>query len=308
MLRTGAESHGVLPKLALRIPEWACTPLSLTHYDVTLASGIALWALLLVPGYVQALVRRRSALEVYLPAYLVLSTVAGGPGGHERYVIPVVPLLLYYGYLSVKVDVAAAVAAWRGLRRARAPGALAPRLPALAAAAAGLLLFSFSVYSRAKTRRGLEKFDPSDLHRQERIVANWRRTADWIHAHLRPDVRIYPGSGGSWGRAAYFIRNPLIMPAVSDHKHWLLERLLSDRASYVLADAHPYSRDRLDHTLWQYRDRVFARVYQDHRLSVYRIDRRALQTLVKQLEAEGAFATSRAEVAAEVRRDRAWWR
>jgi hypothetical protein len=164
-----------------------------------------------------------------------------------------------------------------------------------------IVLLGQNVYTRAKARGGLEKFEDSELHRQERIEASWRRTAAWIDQHLPPGARVYPGSGGAWGRAIYFIPRKLILPWVSDFDQWLLKRLLDEGATHVLADTHPRSRERLDHTLWEYRGGVFEKLYQDHRLSLYAVHRGALERVVADLRAEGAYEMSRGQVAAEHR-------
>ncbi len=318
----GEEHKELLLKLRLRPREWTATPLNLRYTDMTwydedegeafgpaawlglsmvpadVLPGLLLLGLLLVPGYVQAVGRHRNALEIYLPTYFVLSTLAGGPGGHERYVIPVVPLLLTYGYLSVKLGE-------RGLRwwvnRRDEPGLVMRHLPHGFTLAVFILLFGQNIYTRAKARGGLEKFDDSNLARQERIAAAWRRMGVWIDEHLPAEARIYPGSGGAWGRGIYFIPRKLILPWLSDFDQWLLKRMLDEGATHVLKDPHPRSRERLAHTLWEHEDDLYTSLYSNNKLTLYALDRAELARVVAKLEAEGAFETSRGQVAAEHR-------
>ncbi len=278
-LLTGGHSHGTLFKLKLRLREWTATPLGHGYEDVALPAAIAAWALLLAPGYVRALVRHRGAPELYLPVFFVLSLVAGGPHGHERYAIPVVPLLLYYGYVSLRLWGRAIGGLFRS------PGA-ARVLPRALVAIVGLYALWFNLHCRFAYRKALTKFSPSRLDRETRIVAAWREAAGWAERSVPKDARIYASSGGTWGVACYFLPRYVIQPLVHEMGPYAMQAMHERGAGFAVVDTLPRSKDRFEPIIWKYPG-CFEQLGNNRKVQLYLVNRAALAETVKALKAAG---------------------
>ena len=178
-----------LPKLRMRATEWAATPLSMSHTDLSWPVAAGLLGLLVVPGLVRGFRRHRSCAEFYLCAYLLLGYVYGGPGGHERYVVPVVPLLLYYGCLSLRV-LRGGVARATGARRG------GPEESAwLLMGAAFLAVLGPAVYRRLKGRAGAWPLQSTERARVK--LAALGELDEWFAQWVPRDAVVFVADGGA---------------------------------------------------------------------------------------------------------------
>jgi hypothetical protein len=207
----------ILPHLRLRLEEWPAAALSVSHNRVAWSVGLGLLGVLVAPGLVRALRRDGSPAACYLAAYFLIMAVSGGETGRERYAVPIIPLLFYFGYLSVQV-----LGDWAGrlvlaCRRRFLPeprstqshrdgGRLARR--SVVAAILGLSILSHAIYRRATFGAGAERFAAERRADAAREVRDWRELGQWVQATFPPGAA---GAAAAGSRAIvhYFTERPV---------------------------------------------------------------------------------------------------
>ena len=175
---------GLVPRLAARVAanvrEYAVAVPETVLYSAYEWESRAVGAAILVvlaAGLALAVARRRSPLEYYLAAYaaVLLLYEPSNSGNLRRYVVPLVPLALYYFALGVE-------ALWELARRAAGRAAharpLARLLPALPLAL--LALANLADAAQASVlRREPEMFD----YDRYTDADGYRRMGEWVRAH-----------------------------------------------------------------------------------------------------------------------------
>lgn len=264
------------PKLKLRASEWAATPLGLRSETFPWPVGAALLATLLLPGLVRGFRRRRSCAEWYVCSYFAVMFIHGGMGGKERYVVPIVPVLFYYGYLSLE-----ALGAWAGARLSRPPGARAAgrRLPRLALAAVALALAGRGLYERHRERGGARAFSRGWQQANARAIRDWTEAAGWVEQYGPPGGTIYPGPGGVWATIHFFTGQRV----GKLHYRWrgmrILRSMVDWDAGLVLAQRHAATNEGVLAAMKAHPD-CFTHLHDNSTLMLYRIDKKRLRAIV----------------------------
>ena len=264
-------------RLQLRLSEWAATPLSWSYRETPWAAGLAILCVLLLPGFVIGLRRFRSAAEFYLGAYFILMVLVGGNTSHERYVVPVVPLLLYYGYLSVS-----ALSAWLSEKLGKGRGT-APRRGLLwavrhLALIAGVALLCFAVRERVKHRRGARSFSPRRREEARRRVLGWRRASVWADRYIPEDATVY----GPWSRICYFTERHSRNPAKVNDTRVELAYVLTCGARFALVEPYDVSRLFIKPLISRF-PQCFTPVCATKQVVLYRIERQRIQETLTRL-------------------------
>ncbi|MFP4058215.1 MAG: ArnT family glycosyltransferase [Candidatus Brocadiia bacterium] len=272
-------------RAALRLQEWLRTPLNMDDEKATRGLALVACAVLLVPGLAVGFGRWRSGAEFYLCAYFAVSTFAGGPTGGARYVVPVVPLLFYYGYESLRV-LGGAVGAAFGPRGRRV-------VPRVVLGVAVVMIASYGVYVRAKGKRGASKFEAERRERDRNRNTTWRAAAARVRREMAEvdAPLVYPGSGNTWAKLHYFADVPVAEVRFDHVGARALRAMAEQGADFVLDDVeNEHCRRRLGPLLRDY-PRCFRQVEEfregETRLVLYRIDRAELEAALRELEEAG---------------------
>ncbi len=272
-----------LERASKRLQEWARAPLSLDDDKVTLPVAAVLLGLLVVPGLAAGFRRPRSAAEFYVVAHFAISYVGGGPTGHERYVLPVVPLLFYYGYVSLRLWGRAIGGLFRS------PGA-ARVLPRALVATAAVLALVQGITIRARCKRGAAKLSPKRRERDRRRVAAWQRAGERVRRAVGDtDAVVYPGSGNTWAKLHYFSGCRLGEVWYTwDIGVRCLRQMRDQGAQFVFDDVtNAHCRRRLDPLLRDH-PQCFRRLdeYNDgeNHWVLYRLDREQLQKVLAAID------------------------
>jgi len=272
-----------LPKLAMRAKEWAATPFGLDPEDYPQAQGVALFALLLVPGLACAIRRYRGVPEFYLVAYFLVMYFHGGMGGKERYVVPVVPLLFYYGYLSVL-----AWGRWTARLLGRYGGAFRTgRLRWLPRAVliAGLVgITGAALYQRRRSRGGARCFHEDRIARAQRWNGRWEQMAEFVQRHLSPNGLIFPSPGGDNALIHYFTRHPVGRLRLRQRGISILRSMLDQNAELAVGVRHERTFAGLIAAIETYPE-CFEKIYAEHAFMAYRIHRSTLRETVARMQA-----------------------
>ncbi|MFP4057190.1 MAG: glycosyltransferase family 39 protein [Candidatus Brocadiia bacterium] len=265
-----------LYRLRLRLREWVTTPLGLEYHEMPWAVAAGAFALLVLPGLVDGLVRRRGCAEFYLAAFFVISTCFGGEGGHERYVVPIVPLLLYFGYESLGV-------LGRGLGAvfgARTEGVEAPRPGCLARAVMVLAVVGIlgsAVYTRVRYTRGAEALAPDERQGHAEEHRAFQAMADYIRQHVPEDAVLYGSSGGATSVYYYYLDRPIIRPTPGEMGLRALRRLRDSDVDYVVSEVLTMKgEDRIDSMLALCRQ-CLEHVHGESGCDLWRVNQRAVR-------------------------------
>ena len=264
-------------RLQFRLSEWAATPLSWSYRETPWAAGLAILCALLLPGLVISLKRFRSAAEFYLAAYFILMVLLGGNTSHERYVVPVVPLLLYYGYLSLS-----ALSAWLSEKLGKGrDSALGRRLLWAVrhlAVIAGVALLCFAVRERVKHNRGAKRFSPRRRLDARRRVLAWRRASAWADRYIPEDATVY----GPWSRTYYFTERHSRNPAKVNDTRLELAHVLTCGARFALVEPHDVSRLFIKPVISRF-PQCFTPVCAARKMVLYRIERERIRETLTRL-------------------------
>jgi len=271
--------HDFVCKLQLRLSEWAVTPLSWSYKEMHWAAGLAVLCVLVLPGVVAGLRRFRSGAEFYLCAYFAVMVLAGGRGGHERYVVPVVPLLVYYGYLSTSVLsrwLSERLGKWR-----RAAGGtrllwVARRLPVIA----GVAVLCFALVQRHEGHRGAKRFLPRERQKATRRLETWRQASTWAERYIPEDAKVY----GTWTLTHFFTgRRSRRFVKVDDERVQLIH-VLASGAAFVIVEDWGNSARFLKPVVECYIE-CFTPICVTRRMALYRIERHKIQERLRGLNA-----------------------
>ncbi|NQT51670.1 hypothetical protein HQ576_06460, partial [bacterium] len=274
------------PKLKLRTSEWTATPLGLRSEAFPWPVGAALLATLLLPGLVRGFRRHRSCTEWYLCSYYAVMFLHGGMGGKERYVIPIIPLLFYYGALSLM-----ALGGW--LAAQRAPHGASPRgarLGRVLLVVLTLALTARALYERHRQRGGARAFSEGWQHVNARDLREWKQAVQWVKELGPPDCTIYPGPGGIWA-TIHFLSEQRVGKL---HYRWrglhILKSMVQWDAAMVLMQRHGATYEGVLAAMQEHPD-CFERLRENSRAMLYRIHQPRLRQLVERLEAEPPTAS-----------------
>jgi hypothetical protein len=273
----------VTGRAALRLTEWLMTPLNMDDEKATAPLAVAAFAVLIVPGLFVGFGRYRSCMEFYLCAHFAVSALGGGPTGGPRYVLPVVPLLFYYG--GVSLDVLGSVIGSFFGRRGRTWGG---RL--LVGLCAGMIL-AYAVYVRAKADRGASKFERERRERDRVRVAVWRAAGERVRQAVAEAEGglVYPGSGNTWAKLHYFADVPVAEVRFQHVRERAMRAMLEQGADFVFDDVtNDHCRRRLDPLLGEHGE-CFEKLAEfrkgDNHLVLYRLDREKLRAALAEAEA-----------------------
>ena len=238
-----------------RLAEYTATPLSLKYDQVAGAVGVAAVGLLILPGLVRGLRRERSCIEFYLVAHLAVSALMGGGTGRERYVLPVVPLLYYYGYLSLQALSEWLIAEVELRRRHRgASVSVPPRWPRRVVVVAAVVVAAYGVAYRVRGRRGGRGFSAKRTREARREEAAWGELAKRVEDTVPARARLCAGSGGSWSIVHYFAERPTHAPIRDDvSPEELLKNIARWGTGLVVSDLRENTQRRLWPALERYR-------------------------------------------------------
>ncbi|MFP4058216.1 MAG: ArnT family glycosyltransferase [Candidatus Brocadiia bacterium] len=241
-----------LARVGVSLRDWAGTPLNVTFEQLTWVSALVLLGLFVLPGLVRGFARVRSCMEFYFCFHFLLVTFTGGPHGHERYVLPVVPILFYYGYVSLWLW--GQGAAWLLVAQRRPPDAPGGTSKLTCALLVGVfvVLAGFGVYHRAKCRKGSRRLEASWQKKDRRRAALWWELREWAEDYVPLEATIFPGSGGSWADIHFFTRRRVAAVTTSDWGPTLIERIVESDAEFLLEDDRSRSRERLGFVLARY--------------------------------------------------------
>jgi hypothetical protein len=282
--RSGAEE--VVEKVKLRLREFVAAPLSQSYRQVKWGVGLGVLALLVVPGLVANFRRHRGCAELYLAAYAVGITLFGGEGGHERYVVPVVPLLFYYVHESLAV-LGAGLGAWVDRRRGRADGRLRTLVPRVLTAVVLLAVFGHAVRSRVEHKRGASPFSAESRAEAIEFRQAWEETATWAEHDIPEGTHVYAGSGGSWSLVHFFTERPVKACLIDDPPAaHVLQSMADWGAEFLLLDGRKRSKARMAPVLGEGSAyaRLFHRLRSNDECRLYRIDRRRLAEIVARMK------------------------
>jgi len=275
------------PKLRNRASEWAATPLGMDSDDLPWSVGLALLAVFVAPGLVWGFRRHRSCAEFYVCTHFLIMFVHGGMGGKERYVLAVLPLLFYYGYLSVKLHgvwlVRVLGLAREGRERRRQQLARA----GMALCFLGLVLPA--LYNHKRGRGGSEAFSDSKQQMKLRRRAEWEEAAQAMEDHGVPkDAVVQAGPRGDWATLHFFCDRKVGKLHPRERGMQIVRRMVDCGATYALPHKHESTRLGIMVVIKTYRQ-CFERLHvtKDGRLRLYRVDAEGMKALYRKWEDSG---------------------
>ena len=273
------QTLGDLLELArLRLVESVSTHLSRSHNQVRWPVALVAVALLLAPGLVKGFRERRSAAEVYVCAYLALLLVAGGQGGYERYMVPLVPLLFYYGCLSV-----ALVCTWAARRLGRKDSESEARIVVLILA---LAVVSHGVVNRVRCKRGASAFRADERAEAVQERKAWEELARWVEDAVPADDPLYVGAGGTLPIVHFFTeRRTMACLGVEPNAPDVLRHLAGSGARFLVLDDRPWSVKRLGPVLEEF-PACFVLLHENEHCSLYGTHKDKLDAAVARLPGE----------------------
>jgi len=274
-------------RMGLRLKEWPATALSLRESQFVWQSGLALFAVFLIPGLVKGFRRHRNCAEFYIVSFFFVSALGGGESGLERYAIPIVPLIFYFGYLSLTV-VGHGIA--RGVARLGAPERIARRIPRIVLVTMTVFVLANATYNRVKRSRGASKFDAERQESARRELKRWEGLADAIADKVPADARIYPASGGLWD-LVHFLTERKLFNLTRHHRKRLplFKSMVEWGADYMIYDHRSRSRRRFETVLVDY-PQCFKLIYvaEDDTVKdmarLYQLDKEKVREVLAELE------------------------
>ncbi|HUS14711.1 MAG TPA: hypothetical protein VM536_06790 [Chloroflexia bacterium] len=199
--------------------------------ESTRRAGGMLLGLVALAGYARRLRRRIELPEVYLPGFLVI--LCSWPWTGDRFLLPVLPLILHYIAEAVSATVAFAG------RLVGRPGLAMPALAALA-----LLLVPLAAQDTQTLAQNL-RYRSGDRAASGLTAEDYQYLAvcDWLRDNTPPGSVILSRKSSITevygGRPSELI--PLIPP--DQYLAWLTDR----RVGYVLEDAFPWSSHTIEY-------------------------------------------------------------
>ncbi len=283
------------PKLRLRAQAWAAAPLGIEPELVSWPVGAALVAVFILPGVVSGFRRTRSAAEFFVATHFLVTFIHGGMGGKERYVIPVVPLIFYFAYQTLKLY-GAGIRRLVGPRRvaAMAPGGWLAWLQRAGMTLAFLAVLLPALYQRKRARGGAHAFAAGWRRKKAKSFRHWRSFARLIDEEGPPDATIYPGPGGTWAIVHYVSGHRV----AKLHYRWrgmrILESMVEWEADFVLAHKHHTTYEGLIAAMNEHPE-CFTVVNDEGLLRLYRIHKARLRAVVAAAAADPSQALPFAE-------------
>jgi hypothetical protein len=270
-------------KMALRLKEWPATVLSLREEQFVWPAGLALFAVFLIPGLVKGFVQHRSCSEFYLVCFFFVSAIFGGESGLERYATPVVPLIFYFGYLSLTV--VGRWVAWAVLAVGLHAKAAAKAPPVLLVVAI-LFVLCNATYNRVKGSRGASKFDAERQERAREELARWEDLASAIAEKVPAGAKIYPASGGL-SDIVHFLTERKLFDLARIHRQRLplFQSMVAWDADYMIYDHRGRSLKRFEAVLRDYPE-CFELLYatDEDMARLYRLDKERVEEVLKHLK------------------------
>jgi len=269
----------VVEKAALRLTEWTAAPLSMNCRRVSWPFGLLWLGLFLVPGLVKSIRQSRDLTAFYVCAYFVVMTVAGGSGGHERYVVPVIPLLFYFGYSS-----AAILGKWVGsalgkLRRGGRDAASARLWPRVVVVLLGLSVAGHGASRWAKAKNVAKGFTAKGRADAGSRLRMWQEVGRWVEAHAPRRATICTSSLGSWSYVHFFTERHVVALRPNMGAAEALNMMAQQGVGFVVVDARPQTEKRLLPVLRQHPE-CFTLICGGEQCSLYRVEKERLRDLV----------------------------
>jgi 4-amino-4-deoxy-L-arabinose transferase-like glycosyltransferase len=235
-------------------------------------------------GYIRSLLESRTTLEYYIPLYacILLLYEPSNVGNVQRYVVPVIPFLLYYFARGAKV-VALGIGAILARIRPPAPGPAS--LTAMRATRVALMLFYVlpivtltALNFRDTVRASVLESQPEmfDFYRFDSWT-EFKKMALWAKEHTPPESVImtrWVYFFHFWSRRTVVWYPPLDSREGGEH---MVSTLLEANADYIAVDSLTVDRVFLDKTLLPaLRERAgeLELVYQDGDNRLFRIRHR----------------------------------
>ena len=269
-------------KLGLRVREWPSTPLGLETEEFPTGLGLILLAAFVVPGLVWGFRRHGSVAEFYLCIFFVLVTIHGGSGGKERYAVPVVPLLFYFGYLSLLLYGSMAGRLLGLCREGRA--ASRRRLGRVVLAAIVIAWLGTALYRHKRGKGGAGAFKSSSSELKVRRLREWEAAIRWAEHFGPPDATLYPGPAGAWATLHFISGHPVGKLDPRYRGQRILKSMVTWDADLVLTNMEGRTRKGLLPVLQRYD--CFTLLYHSRRMRLYRIDKQRLRQLVAAAETD----------------------
>jgi len=252
-----------LGQLAQRLTAWVVTPLSLERNSLAWFVALPLFLTLSAPGVVRGLRQRRGVTDLYVCSFAVVLVVMAGKYSQERYIVFILPLLFYYGYLSLRV--------WTDR---------APALRAAAMALAVIAILGTAGYRLARRKSGTWKLSPSARATARRHLADWRQTEQWAAEHAPQDATLF----GHWAVVHFFTRRHAAPYPRQCGIEGHLQRMLDARASFVL---HSLAKDLRPGVgllnVLEAHPEAFEPLERNESCALYAIRREALPQLIQAL-------------------------
>ena len=271
-------------KMGLRLSEWPAAALSMRTDQFGWAVGLVVLSVLLVPGLIKGLCRYRSCAEIYLPAFFLVSAIGGGRSGLERYTIPAIPLILYFGYLSLTVLGTWAAAGVRGVARGPRGERAAAVAPRVVMAAVALAVLGSAVYNRVKCSRGASKFAQERQEKAAGRIRMWEELGRRV-AELPARARIYPSSGGAWGLIHFFTERRLFNLTTAHRGDLAVIRsMVGWDADYLIYDRKRWRSERRFASILAKYPQCFQELSANDEVALYEVDKEKLRQALAELE------------------------
>lgn len=272
-------------KLRLRLREYTAAPLSLSYKQVTNTVGVGVFLLLVLPGLVEGFRRYRSCAEFYLCGHYVVSAIMGGDTGHERYVVPVIPLLFYYGCLSLRALTGWLASELELRRRLRGEDdAMPARWPHRVVIWAMVAVLAYGLLYRVRGTRGGKVFSARGRAKAEQLDGMWRQVGQWAAEMIPAEANVCAGSGGSWCFVHYYTQRHVDAPLeTSPTVPQVVAQLVQWDSDFVVSDHREFTQVRLWPTLALHPE-CFERLAANDECALYRVDKAALRAVHAQPE------------------------
>jgi hypothetical protein len=279
-------------KMKMRLEEYTAAPLSLSHNQVAGTAAVLCFLLLVIPGLVEGFRRYRSCAEFYLCGHFVVSALMGGGTGRERYVVPVIPLLFYYGALSLRTITGWVATELEQRRRLRGhDGVMPSRWPHRVVVIAFVGIVGYGLTYRVKAKRGGKPFSPEARAEATNELEAWRQVGRWAEELIPRDANVCVGSGGSWNIAHYFLRRHVDAPMFPLAPLEMIEKLVEWDSDFLLYDGRELSQRRVGPTL-EAAPQCFESLAENKAATLYRVRKETLLELLRVPEALTAPATA----------------
>ena len=276
-----APTHGVgriLERAALRLTEWAAAPLSMNCRRVSWPVALVWLGLFLLPGLVKAIRQSRDLTAFYVCAYFAVMTVVGGSGGHERYVVPVIPLLFYFGYASAAIVGEWGASALGKLRRGGRDAASAHRWSRVAVVLLGLSVAGYGASRWAKAKNVSKGFTAEGRADAGSKLRMWQEVGRWAEAHVPRRATICTPDLGSWSYVHFFTERHVVALRPNMRTTEVLTMMAHQDVEFVFEDARPEATAGLTPVLRQYPE-CFTLLCGNEQCRLYRVEKKKLRGL-----------------------------